>query len=275
MPLFTVSENRLSPVPQTNFLKEKALQHLIESNLDTVFKCRFIATEFSTGEQHGRIDSLALSEENNPVIIEYKKAEASHLIAQSLFYLSWIRGHHGDFEVAARRALGPTTEVDWSDIRVICISPGYSKYDLPAASELQDKLELWEYRLYGNGVFVLEKARQGEDAAVFGKSAVMVAAGKKAAITRATATFTFEEHLQGKPAAIRELALAVNEYVTGLDSQIEAAPKKSYVVYRTSQSIVFMSIQQEKILLELKLDPRRPLDPREFPQHPGWVRHTP
>ena len=38
--------------------------------------------------QHaGRIDSLALSEEDNPVIIEYKKVESSELINQSLFYL--------------------------------------------------------------------------------------------------------------------------------------------------------------------------------------------
>ena len=124
MPLFTVSENKLSPVALANFPKEKALQALIEGNLDAIFKCRFIATEFKTGDEHsGRIDTLALSEENNPVIIEYKKAEASQLITQSLFYLSWILDHHGDFEVAVRKVLGPEVIVDWSDIRVICISP--------------------------------------------------------------------------------------------------------------------------------------------------------
>ena len=70
MPLFTVSKDRLGAVSRTNFSSEKALQDLVEGNLDTVFKCRSIATQFFTGTQHsGRIDTLALSEDHNPVII--------------------------------------------------------------------------------------------------------------------------------------------------------------------------------------------------------------
>lgn len=81
-----MSGNKLDPVEQTNFSIEKELQTLIEKNLEVVFNCRFVASEFSTGALHaGRIDSLALSEENNPVIIEYKKVESSELINQSLF----------------------------------------------------------------------------------------------------------------------------------------------------------------------------------------------
>jgi len=70
MPLFNVSKATLNAVAQTSFTSEKQLQQLIEKNLDTVFKCRFVATEFSTGSKHaGRIDTLALSEDDSPVII--------------------------------------------------------------------------------------------------------------------------------------------------------------------------------------------------------------
>ena len=59
------------------------------------------ASEFSTGNFHsGRIDSLAISEDNNPVIIEYKKVASSELINQGLYYLHWITDHKGDFEIA-------------------------------------------------------------------------------------------------------------------------------------------------------------------------------
>ena len=51
----------------------------------------------------GRIDALALSEEDNPVIIEYKKVESSELINQSLYYLNWIQDHKGDFEIAVQK----------------------------------------------------------------------------------------------------------------------------------------------------------------------------
>ena len=107
MPLFAVTKTTLSTVDQTNFATEKDLQTLIERNLESVFGCRFVATEFPTGVQHaGRIDTLALSEDNNPVIIEYKKVESSELVNQSLFYLAWIQDHRGDFEIAAQKSLG-------------------------------------------------------------------------------------------------------------------------------------------------------------------------
>ena len=91
MPLFSINRTSLVTVDQTNFEYEKNLQTLIEKNLQTVFGCRLVASEFSTGTQHaGRIDTLALSEDDNPVIVEYKKVESSDLINQSLFYLAWI-----------------------------------------------------------------------------------------------------------------------------------------------------------------------------------------
>ena len=86
MPLFAIGKNNsVEPVEQTNFAVERDLQRLVEKNLGSVFQCRFVATEFPTGVQHGgRIDTLALSEDGNPVIIEYKKVASSELVVQSL-----------------------------------------------------------------------------------------------------------------------------------------------------------------------------------------------
>ena len=263
MPLFEIVNQELKPVAQRNFLAEKALQALVERNLGPVFNCQFVATEFSTGVQHaGRIDTLALSEDNNPVIIEYKKVESSELINQSLFYLAWLHDHRGDFEIATQRTLGNRVKVDWSDIRVICIAPNFKKYDLHAVQMMGANIELWTYRLFQNNALYLEEILQKSytphsTSGDSGKNPVMVAAGKKAAITKATATYTFDQHLQGKPDAMRELALAVQDFVTKLDSAIEELPKKFYVAYRTSQNIVCMEVRKQKVYLYLKLNPRR------------------
>lgn len=185
MPLFQIAKENLQAVEQTNFDKEKNLQSLIEKNLGVVFNCRLVASEFPTGAQHaGRIDTLAISEDNNPVIIEYKKVESSDLITQSLFYLSWIHDHRGDFEIAVQKTLGNSVKVDWSDVRVICIAPNYRKYDLHAVQVMGANIELWTYRLFKNSVLYLEEVLQktytsSADAAAGGKSPVMVAAGKK------------------------------------------------------------------------------------------------
>lgn len=258
MPLFEISGNNLVPVEHTNFFIEKELQTLIEKNLATVFNCRFVASEFSTGALHaGRIDSLALSEDDNPVIIEYKKVESSELINQSLFYLHWIQDHKGDFEIAVQRTLGNDVEVDWSDVRVICIAPNYKKYDLHAVQVMGANIELWKYRLFKNGSLYLEEvfqvAKGSTSVQVNGKNPIMVEAGKKAAQTRATATYTFEEHLEGKQKTIQSLIHSAREYILGLDPAIEEIPKKFYVAYKISQNIVCVVAQSNHVRLFVKL----------------------
>jgi hypothetical protein len=63
MPLFQTKQGILELIRSQNFDLEKKLQSLVEKNLGTIFNCRFVATEFSTGTDHaGRIDTLALSE---------------------------------------------------------------------------------------------------------------------------------------------------------------------------------------------------------------------
>lgn len=278
MPLFEMAKGSLNAVAQSNFKDEKSLQRLIEQNLGVVFNCRLVATEFSTGQQHaGRIDTLALSEDDNPVIIEYKKVESSELITQSLFYLAWLRDHHGDFEIAVQKTLGQKTAVDWSDIRVICIAPNYKKYDLHAVQMMGANIELWSYRLFANDTFYLEEVFQrsvalsGQQQGV--KNPVMVAAGKKAAITKANASWTFQQHIDNKPTPVRDLALAVQEFMMGLDPSMEEAPKKLYVAYRTTQNIVCMEVQKQKLLLFLKLDPKKISGPKGLARDVSDVGH--
>ena len=278
MPLFTVSKTTLQPVAQSKFPSEKTLQQLVEANLEAVFNCRFVATEHPTGAQHaGRIDTLALSEDHNPVIIEYKNVESSDLINQSLFYLSWIHDHKGDFEIAAQRKLGPRTEVDWSDVRVICIAPNYRKYDLHAVRVMGANIELWTYRLFANGVLYLEEILQKSDSGVSvsatGKNPVMVAAGKKAAAARVSGSYNFDQHLTGKPEAIRQLAIVANDFIAGLDPSIEVAPKKFYVAYKTSQNIVCMEVKQQRVILYLKLDPKSVRGPKGISRDVSEVGH--
>jgi predicted transport protein len=278
MPLFTVCKTELRPIAQSKFTSEKTLQQLIEANLEAVFSCRFVATEHPTGAQHaGRIDTLALSEDHNPVIIEYKNVESSDLINQSLFYLSWIHDHRGDFEIAAQRELGAQTNVDWSGVRVICIAPNYRKYDLHAVHMMGAHIELWTYRLFANGVLYLEEILQKSDAGLAasssGKNPVMVAAGKKAAAARLSGSYSLDQHLNGKTEEIRQLAIAANDFIAGLDPSIEVSPKKFYVAYKTSQNIVCMEVKRQRVILYLKLDPKVVKAPRTISRDVSQVGH--
>jgi predicted component of type VI protein secretion system len=69
MPIFQISGNKAIAIAQTNFKTEKELQLLVERNLEPIFNCRLVATEFPTGAQHaGRIDTLGLSEDNTTLL---------------------------------------------------------------------------------------------------------------------------------------------------------------------------------------------------------------
>jgi len=263
MPLFTIENKKLVLQKITNFKLEKEIQKLIENNLETVFNCRFIATEFSTGNEHaGRIDSLGLSEDNNPVILEYKKVESSELVNQSLYYLSWIKDHRGDFQIAVNKALSKNVDVDWSDIRVICIAPGYKKYDLHAVQMMGANIELWQYKLYENGTLYLEEVFRRATSAICveaiqqGKNPVMVEAGKKAALTRANGSYTIEEHLSNLDKNIEQLFNDLRDYIMNINESIEETPKKFYIAYKISQNFICIETRKNKLVLYLKLNPQ-------------------
>lgn len=264
MAIFEIDKGKAKRVRLSEFKLEKDLQHLIENNLETIFNCRLIATEFSTGNIHsGRIDTLAISEDNNPVIIEYKKVASSDLINQSLYYLHWIKDHKGDFQIAANKALGKEVEVDWSDIRVICLAPEYKKYDLHAVQVMGANIELWQYKTYENGILNIEEvfkravtSSHQPTETLTGKNPVMVEAGKKAALTRKTATYTLEKHCENLDEHILDLFNAVRDYIVTLDSSIEEVPKKHYIAYKTSQNFACLQTYRKKLTLYLKLNPQ-------------------
>jgi predicted transport protein len=170
--------------------------------------------------------------------------------------------------------------VDWSDIRVICLAPNYKKYDLHAVSVMGANIELWRYRLFANSSLYLEEIyrkaiRTAPDTAdAPTKDPVMVAAGKKAAVTRATASYTVDERFEGKPKHVRELAQKVREFITGLDTAIEEVPKKSYIAYKISQNIACLWIGNKEIAIYLKLDPKEITPPLPIVRDVSEIGHV-
>lgn len=279
MPLFHREKETINLIKPASFKNEKELQFLIERNLEVIFNCKFIATEFPTGPVHaGRIDSLALSEDNNPVIIEYKVVESSDLINQSLFYLSWISDHKGDFQVAVDKVFNRSIEVDWSDVRVICIAPGYKKYDLHAVKVMGANIELWEYRYFEDGSLFLEEIFRkatslSENSTIIqnGKNPIMVAAGKKAAITRATGIYSIEEHLKKADVKFLTIISSIRNFILEIDDSIEEIPKKLYIAYKIAQNFVCMEVFRNKVSLSLKINPE---EIQPLPENSRDLRNT-
>jgi predicted transport protein len=101
----------------------------------------------------------------------------------------------------------------------------------------------------------------------------MIAAGKKAAFTRATGIYTFEQHISGKSETIKERVSDLRDFIMNLDSAMEEVPKKFYVAYKISQNIVCMEIKKHKIILYLKLNPKEIANPPNIGRDVSDIGH--
>ena len=89
--LFRIGGNGVAEIHGTAVALEKSLQTQIENHLEDFIGVRFLASEFSTGKEHGgRMDTLGIDENGFPVIIEYKRSANQNVINQGLFYLDWL-----------------------------------------------------------------------------------------------------------------------------------------------------------------------------------------
>lgn len=98
--LFSLNNDNVTELIGKSMTIEKALQKLIDNNLDTFLGIKLLEGEYQTGRKHGgRIDTLGIDENNSPVIIEYKRATNENVINQGLFYLEWLLDHKAEFQV--------------------------------------------------------------------------------------------------------------------------------------------------------------------------------
>jgi len=151
--LFQLQGDNVNELTGSAVKIEKSLQEQIEKNLDTYLGVRFLATEYSTGVNHGgRIDTLGIDENGSPVIIEYKRSMNENVINQGLFYLDWLMDHKAEFELLVLKNLSKddSENIDWINPRLLCIAGDFTKYDEHAVKQMNWNIELVRYRRFSD-----------------------------------------------------------------------------------------------------------------------------
>ena len=152
MKLYSKSGNKLQSVTKESFKLEKDIQNLIENNLDEIFGLEFVKSEF--GIQGFRFDTLCFDNESNSfVIIEYKKGSSYSVIDQGYTYLSVLLNNKSDFILEFNELKDKylkRDEIDWSQSRVIFISPKFTDYQKNSVNFKNVPFELWEITNFDN-----------------------------------------------------------------------------------------------------------------------------
>src|SRR5690606_9578959 len=112
----------------------------------------FIKSEFSLN--NFRIDTLAFDKDASSfVIIEYKRDKNFSVIDQGYAYLSLMLNNKADFILEFNETQKNTLrrdDVDWSQSKVMFVSPSFTSYQREAINFKDLPIELWEIKRYNN-----------------------------------------------------------------------------------------------------------------------------
>lgn len=255
--LFRVSADRVAEIHGTAAALEKSLQALIERNLETFLGVRFLASEFSTGREHGgRMDTLGIDENGCPVIIEYKRATNANVINQGLFYLDWLVTHRGDFEMLVLKNLGAEAAqaVEWSAPRLICIAGDFSKYDEHAIKQMNHNIELIRYMRFGDDLLMLEQVN-AVSAPTNGAAAAQVMSSVSSGSR--VADKTVSDYLAQADQELTDRFDALNEYLTNLGDDVQVKVLKKYFAFKRIKNFACVEVhtRTRNLLVYVKVDP--------------------
>ena len=159
MKLYKPHSGSLQRVKTVPFKLEKEIQQLVEDNVLSLFELEFIKSELSYGDF--RFDTLCFDKElNSFVIIEYKKGSSYSVIDQGYTYLSLLLNNKSDFILEYNETLDKNIkrdEVDWSQSKVIFISPQFTDYQKNSINFKNLPFELWEITRYTDESIGLNK----------------------------------------------------------------------------------------------------------------------
>jgi predicted transport protein len=264
--------NKLEYIKEKPFRLEKEIQELTEKNLKTIFGLEYVKSEFALN--NFRIDTLAFDRESNAfVIIEYKRDKNFSVIDQGYAYLSLMLNNKADFILEFNETLEKTlkrTDVDWSQSRVLFISPSFTNYQREAINFKDLPIELWEVKRYENGTVSFEQIQKvGAQESI---KTVSKADKNIDTVTREIKVYTEEEHLANATEEIKELYEKLKSAILNLDN-FEVKPKKVYIAFVSGKNVVDILPQRKALKIWLNMNKGELDDPKGIAKDVSTTGH--
>ena len=237
---------RLDSVKELPFKYEKEIQNIIEKNLNMLLHLDFIRIEFALN--NFRIDSLAFDRENKSfVIIEYKRDKNFSVIDQGYAYLSLMLNNKADFILEFNESQQSTlkrNDVDWTQSKVIFVSPSFTNYQIEAINFKDLPIELYEIKRFENETISFEQIQKSsakESIKTISRNDEIVET-----VSKEVKVFTEQDHLQKVDFETREFYEQVRERLIGLDNYVTTQPKKQTIGFKIDNNIFCDIVLQGK-----------------------------
>ena len=235
---------------QKDFTNEKELQTYFEKNMTKILGYRFIDTEFSVG--NFRIDSLAFDEDSKSFkIIEYKNIKNYSLVDQGYTYLKLLLERKADFVLQYTLKTGKhldPRDVDWSESRIIFVSPTYSPYQLNATDFKNIPVDLIKVTRYESDIVEIEFIKKTSNVSV----EEIKTDSTTSSVNKEVKVYTEEDQLKGKPEKIVSLYENLKERILSLDD-IDIDAKKVYIAFKGRTNICDVEFTNSKLYLDINV----------------------
>lgn len=250
MYLYSIENNNLSEIKEQPFTKELELHKLCESNIEKIFGLKFVKREFSFN--NFRLDTLAFDESTKSfVIIEYKNTSSFSVIDQGYAYLSLMLNNKADFILEYNEACKETLkrdDVEWSQSRVLFVSPAFNNYQKEAINFKDLPFELWEVKRYSNNTVSFNPIKTAKSAesikSITNTSEVIESVSKEIKV------YTEEMHVNNGSEETLELYSRFKEFILSLDSNIYIKVRSPYIGFMlNNKDIVDILIQRRTVRL--------------------------
>ncbi|HIP48856.1 MAG TPA: hypothetical protein EYG92_07835 [Lutibacter sp.] len=251
MALFKI-EKKFEYIKEKPFRLEKEIQELTENNLKTILGLEFVKSEFALN--NFRIDTLAFDKEANAfVIIEYKRDKNFSVIDQGYAYLSLMLNNKADFILEFNENLDKTlkrTDVDWSQSRVLFVSPAFTNYQREAINFKDLPIELWEVKRFENTTVSYEqiqKAGAQESIKTISKTDKIIDN-----VAKEIKVYSEQEHLENISEEIKELYEKFKSAIQNLDN-LEIKPKKKYIAFVAGKNVIDILPQKKALKMWINM----------------------
>lgn len=225
MKLFRTEGSDLERIQSNPFKLEKDIQSLVERNTEALFGLEFVKSEMNV--ENFRLDSLCYDKESNAfVIIEYKKDKNFSVIDQGYTYLSLLLNNKAEFILEyneSKEGNLKRDDIDWSQSRIIFVSPKYTAYQKHSVNFKDVPFELWEILRYQNGTIAMAK-HEADSSESIETTSTEKGSSSISSVTKEVKIYNEDYHLnksKNRPQEIIDLYYKLKERILDLGDDIE------------------------------------------------------
>ncbi|MEJ2899370.1 MULTISPECIES: DUF5655 domain-containing protein [unclassified Acinetobacter] len=267
MQLYQTQAQSLVELTEDPFRLEREIQSLFESNLYSFTGLEFIKSEFTI--KNNRIDTLAFDPESQAfVIIEYKRERNYSVIDQGVSYLNMMLDYKADFIVEYNESQSKQLkrqDVDWSQSRIIFVSPSFTDFQKQSTNFKDFSIELWEIKRYQGGIISVNPLQKTKSAPSIKQVQKMGSEDIKK-IAKEIQTYDEAYHLADKSDDIKELYEQFRDSILNLAPDIEMNIRKNYIAFKCKNSnLLYVHFFKDFIRFDISEQRKKLIDdPRNF-----------